>query len=561
MTNSIYLPRPREAAGTYLRIVSINDVYEIENYPYVQTAIRSLKQTTEDGVVVSCLCGDFLSPCLLTSLDGGKAMLDVLKIVEIDYICFGNHEFDVDLDILKQRLKTCPNTFLNSNISNLEIFDILGNPLPKYEILEVGKRKVAFTGFCTDDTDIFRPGTNLIIQPVFDTLIDTWSECNFEVEIVIPLTHQSIIEDRKLAEKIKQSDQLKGKIPVIFGGHEHEVYIEEIADSRIVKAGQDANNILVVDIWWSIDDRLHSAVHLLPTSHFKPEAKVQIFVEEKQQLLSKLMDVEIFKVKESISSKRTRFQPEKVASTLCSYIKKSLQNNLDIVILQGGCIRGDRDYQQGTSFTYGNLLEELPFNTEIAVIQVPGEVLQKAIALTRSRPDIEASSYLHTDFDTIIEEYPSLKILSINHIPFNPLHMYKVGIYQFLLTGLDEIEPLVDYINTHGGAPPLEQCIPGKNLIVEVCMKDAWRNLINFEEWDSNRDGKISKAELQQGINKAFEFLDRDGDQFISPSELRAALLEKTGNADNGLIDMMFQSLDVNDDGMISMDEIASLAI
>lgn len=55
MNSFIYLPTPREAAGTYLRIISINDVYEIVNYPYVQTVIQSLKQTAEDAVVVSCL--------------------------------------------------------------------------------------------------------------------------------------------------------------------------------------------------------------------------------------------------------------------------------------------------------------------------------------------------------------------------------------------------------------------------------------------------------------------------------------------------------------------------
>ena len=104
--DQLYLPKPTTALGTYLRIISINDVYDIINYPYVETVIQSLKQTTEDGVVISCLSGDFISPCLITSLDGGKAMLDVLNVVNIDYICFGNHEFDVSLDVLHERFKT-----------------------------------------------------------------------------------------------------------------------------------------------------------------------------------------------------------------------------------------------------------------------------------------------------------------------------------------------------------------------------------------------------------------------------------------------------------------------
>ncbi len=559
-TLPLYLPRPREAEGTYLRIVSINDVYEIKNYPYIETVIQGLKQTAEDAVVIASMSGDFLSPCLLTSLDGGKSMLDVLNVVNIDYICFGNHEFDINLDVLHERFKTYRGKCLNGNIPNLSIVDITGNPLPKYDLVKIKKHRVAFAGFCTNNTDIFRPGTNLTILPIFEALKQVWTECKNEATMLIPLTHQTIAEDRALAIQIAEDDELRGHIPIILGGHEHEVYIEEIAQNFIVKAGSDAKNVVVADVWWTAEDKVQRAVHLLPASHFDADPHAQIFVEKTQNFLGSLIDVEIFQVKETMSSKRTRFQPEKVASTLCSYIKKSLQN-INIVILQGGCVRGNRDYQKDSSFTYGDLLEELPFDTQIAVIKVPGKVLQDAISLTRSTPEQEAPNFLHVDLDTIIEDYPRLKIVSINHAPFDPEKIYNVAIYQFLLTGLNEIKPLLDYVNTQGSIPSLEQCIPGKNLILEACMKDAWRTLVNFEEWDSNGDGNISKSELEQAVKKAFAFLDQNQDGHISPTELQTAIIEKTGNRDHGLINMMFEMLDADNDGMVSMEELASLAI
>lgn len=559
-TRPLYLPRPRTAVGTYLRILSINDVYDIANYPYVETVIQSLKQTAEDGVVVACLSGDFLSPCLITSLDGGKAMLDVLKVVNIDYICFGNHEFDVSLDVLQERFKTYEGKCLNSNILDLPIVDASGQSLPKYDIVAVGDRRVAFAGFCTNDTNIFRPGTDLTIQPIFEALKETWSSCADRATMLVPLTHQTIAEDRELATGIQQDDGLSGKVPVIVGGHEHEIYIEKVDGSMIVKAGADAVNVVVVDVWWDAEDQRHTAVHLLPASHFDAEPNAQKFVESTQNFLDSLMDVEIFEVKEPMSSKRTRFQPEKVASTLCSYIKKSLKD-VDLVMLQGSCIRGKRDYDRGASFTYSDLFEELPYDTQIALIQIPGSVLQEAIASTRSTPDREAPSFLHADFDVVIEDYPSLKIVSINGAPFNPQKMYSLGIYQFLLTGLNEIQPLIDYVNANGGAPPLEQCLPSKNLIVESCMKDAWRVLVNYDEWDTDGDGEITKEELEQAIKNAFAFLDLNQDGYISPEELQTALKERTGRTNKGLINLMFEALDANKDGMVSMDELASLAM
>ncbi|MBE9065657.1 EF-hand domain-containing protein [Leptolyngbya cf. ectocarpi LEGE 11479] len=555
---SLYLPRPRNAIGPYLRIASINDVYDITSYPYVETVIQALKQTAENAVVIATLSGDFLSPCLISSLDGGKAMLDILKVVNIDYLCFGNHEFDIRLDILRERFKSYTGKCLNGNISNLSITDASGQLLPKYDVVEVGRHRVAFSGFCTNNTDSFRPGSDLILQPIFEALQATWSKC--EADLIIPLTHQTIGEDRELADQIDDDDQLRGLVPVILGGHEHEIFIEEISQSLIVKAGSDATNVVIVDIWWDIDDQMHTAVHLLPASHFEADPNARMFVEITQRLLGSLMDVEIFEVKAAMSSKRTRFQPEKVASTLCSYIKKS-SPGMDLVMLQGGCVRGDRNYAAGSSFTYGDLLEEIPFDTEIAVIQVPGYVLQTAITLTRSTPDREVSSFLHADLDVEIEDHPSHKIVSINHSPFDAQKIYSLGIYQFLLTGMNEIKPLLDYVNANGGAPTIEQCLPAKNLILESCMKDAWRTLVNFEQWDTNNDGQISKAELEEAVKQAFVSLDHNQDGYVSPIELQTALVERTGRAQKGLISMMFKTLDTDGDGQVSMAELASLAI
>lgn len=556
----LYLPRPRNAIGPYLRIASINDVYDITCYPYVETVIQALKHTAEDAVVIATLSGDFLSPCLISSLDGGKAMLDVLKVVNIDYLCFGNHEFDIRLDVLCERFKSYTGKCLNGNISNLPIVDASGQPLPRYDIVEVGRHRVAFSGFCTNNTESFRPGSHLVLQPIFEALQETWSKCAAEADLIIPLTHQTMAEDRELVVQIDDNDLLRGRVPVILGGHEHEIFIEEIRQSLIVKAGSDAANVVIVDIWWDAEDQHHSAVHLLPASHFDADPNAQMFVEITQRFLGSLMDVEIFEVTEKMSSKRARFQPEKVASTLCSYLKKSLPQ-VDLVLLQGGCVRGEQDYAAGTSFTYGDLLEELPFDTEIAIIEVPGYILQEAIALTRSTPDQETSRFLHADRDVEIEPDPSHTIVSINHAPFDPRRMYRLGIYQFLLTGMNDIKPLLDYVNLSGDAPAIEQCLPAKNLILESCMKEAWRTLVNFHEWDVNDDGEVSKAELEEAVKKTFAFLDRNQDGHVSPDELQAALAERTGRTHKGLISMMFETLDADGDGQVSMAELASLAI
>lgn len=557
-----YLPPPRDAVGTYLRIVSVSDVYELDNYPYIGSAIDRLKRTSEGAVVVSSLNGDFLSPCIFTSLDGGKAIVDVLNTVGIDYLCLGNHEFDVGIDVLSSRLEALESRCLNGNIPHLPAVDRAGRPLPAYEVVAVGDRRVAFAGFCTSNPECFRPGAVPEIVPIPEAIEAIWAQCEAEgkADLLIALTHQNIAADRALAMEISSNPALKNRVPVLLGGHEHCIFIEESGKSLIVKPGMNATHAVVTDVWWTQTGCVRSATHLLSASHFRAAPHVRVAVEQKQHLLNAIADVELFAVQEAMSSKRTRFRPEQLPAKICAYIKASLRG-VDLVLLQGGTFRGARDYEVGTSFTYNHLLEEMPYETEIAVIDIPGWVLQAAIAHTRGTPDAENPGYLHADPGTHIEAYPGLEITRINGAAFDPEKMYEVGIYQALLAGMDEIAPLVDYVRELGGPPAVDRCIPAKNLILEACMKDIWRRLVDYDRWDTDGDRHISQAELEAALQETFARLDLDGDGQISKAELSAALTEKFGITSSNLIAMAFDALDLDRNGLVSTQELAALAV
>ena len=54
-----------------LRIVAINDVYDLANLPRMQTFLAQLAPAPAAVV----LAGDFLSPSTLSSIDGGRGMV------------------------------------------------------------------------------------------------------------------------------------------------------------------------------------------------------------------------------------------------------------------------------------------------------------------------------------------------------------------------------------------------------------------------------------------------------------------------------------------------------
>merc|ERR1719393_942763 len=56
-------PRPRHAAGKFLRILTINDCYKLDHYPRMAAAVEAAKAEADSlgCVVTSHLNGDFLS--------------------------------------------------------------------------------------------------------------------------------------------------------------------------------------------------------------------------------------------------------------------------------------------------------------------------------------------------------------------------------------------------------------------------------------------------------------------------------------------------------------------
>jgi 2',3'-cyclic-nucleotide 2'-phosphodiesterase (5'-nucleotidase family) len=71
-----------------LRIVAFNDVYEISNLPRVQTFLSKLSPAPTAVV----LAGDFLSPSILSSIDGGRGMVATLRNIGLSHASLGNHE-------------------------------------------------------------------------------------------------------------------------------------------------------------------------------------------------------------------------------------------------------------------------------------------------------------------------------------------------------------------------------------------------------------------------------------------------------------------------------------
>lgn len=548
-------PRPVDAVGFFLRAITINDVYKLDNYARVATAVNQARAVASSMkcVVTSHCNGDFISPCILTAVDGGIAMVQGLNRANIQYACLGNHEFDIGIDELTRKLKLFTGKLINSNVVDAQLAHI-----PRFDVLTVGTRTAVIAGCVTGNRSTYSTSVPTA-DPVAPALAKVWAEAKAATgtlpDLLLPMTHQLIADDEASAQQIAASHpEIADRMPVILGGHEHTAMVVKAGKSTIIKVGEDATKVGFVDVWWASDGKVKSSCTTVEASAFPEDADAKAFAQKQERHLSQLMAVPILQVDSPVSSKGVRFAPCELASILLHYVKRGLGAlGVEITVMNAGNFRGRRDYDAGP-FTMENMYTEWPFDNEMAHVQIPGYVLRDAILASRSGEG-QKPGYLHADLDvTITDEH---ELVEVDSKPFEPGKTYTVAILVHLLSGMDNVAPLVDYVRSSGlHVPGTECCTPSKHSVLKACMRDAWRQLLGLDPWNARHPQRVPQAEVRQRIGEIFRQMDSNKDGWVSREECATFLSSKKVP----LVTRMFEELDVHTDGRISLEAFIHLA-
>jgi 5'-nucleotidase len=191
----------------------------------------------DQGPVLFLLAGDVLSPSLLSKYYNGRQMVEAMNAAKLDYATFGNHEFELDRDTLIARIGESKFKWLSANCGLTE-----GGAFPKvqpWDTVRISGHLVGLFGLtlqgnyrryvrCSDPDSAAKRA------------VDSLSTIG--ADLIIGLTHQTVVDDRDLLAR-------EPRLDLILGGHEHEAHDSVVSGRHVLKADANSRSVQFATLW------------------------------------------------------------------------------------------------------------------------------------------------------------------------------------------------------------------------------------------------------------------------------------------------------------------------
>ncbi|CAF3679452.1 unnamed protein product [Rotaria sp. Silwood1] len=248
--------------GKYIQwtFLQLNDVYEM--LPLDQGRKGGLARVArvrqllleENPRTYTVLVGDFLSPSALSQSEingtilNGRQMIASMDTLGIDFVIFGNHEFDLDERELISRINESKFSWISTNVYKSGTDQPFSSTI-RYKILTIDKINILLIGLTINvDRSYIRIINQTSLIPFVQQFLKSIS--NIEYDVLVALTHLSLKIDIQLAENIPEID-------LILGGHEHENYFlsRGVKYTPITKADANAFTVYIHRCAFNLDTK------------------------------------------------------------------------------------------------------------------------------------------------------------------------------------------------------------------------------------------------------------------------------------------------------------------
>lgn len=429
------------------------------------------------GTVLATFGGDAISPSLMSGLDEGAHMIDLLNMLDLTAMVLGNHEFDFGPEIAKQRISEATFPVLGANNQGPD-GSIIAGAVPSITV-DAGDFTIGILGLTTVSTMVkSSPGEFTFRDPTEVAAELSGSLREDGADLVIALAHTDLAEDMALREQ--------GAVDLLLSGDDHLLSASYNGDMLFAESGEQAEWVTVINVVLDeeMDDDKAEFVwsaeySIIDTANVEPKPEVAAAVQAYEDQLSEELNVVLGSTATKLDSRRevVRSQEAAIANLFADAIREA--TGADVSIMNGGGIRASRIYDPGTELTRRDIQSELPFGNSTVVIEVTGQDIIDALENGFSQIENGAGRFPHVSgmavrYDPTQEPGNRVVEVSRDGAPIDPSATYTLAVNDYVAGGgdgysmfpdkrrlVDEYAAILmtvqvfDYISRHGEVSPM----------------------------------------------------------------------------------------------------------
>lgn len=402
---------------------------------YVDRVKSDARKNQEIVFVVDA--GDWFQGTPEGLLDDGKGFVSVLAFTGYDALCIGNHDFDHGIPNLKTILV---DTQLPAVAANLYVKGANERVdwVHPWRVVEREGVTIGFVGLVTPITpEISHPDTHGIDfgEPA-KALDAAGKHLQGKVDLVIPLTHLGVEEDKALA-------RAHPELALVVGGHSH-TFLKEGAregSTLIVQTGSKASAVGRVDLWLDPKTKavVESSARLVdldeaPPATFEKEQPVAIIAANLVARTEQRMKQRVGQLLAPAERAKEPLASSSMGNLIADAVRAHAR--ADVGLMNRGGIRAD--LRQGP-VTRRDVFEVMPFDNNIVVLKLTGAELRALVAKAvegKSHSGIEVSG-LTIEARVGPNDERTLLGLRVDGAPIDPERVYRVAMNSFMADGGD----------------------------------------------------------------------------------------------------------------------------
>ncbi|WP_454017220.1 bifunctional metallophosphatase/5'-nucleotidase [Azospirillum sp. Marseille-Q6669] len=181
---------------------------------------------------------------------------------------------------------------------------------------------------------------------------------------------------------------------------------------------------------------------IVPLAGLPPDPAMEKRVGVYLARLSELLDINVGTTATPLDTRRAAIRTGENA--FASLIADAMRGHFktDVAFINGGNIRGNRQYEAGTVLTRRDIQRELPFRDTIIAVTLPGKALRDALEVSAAGVDNQKGSFLHPSNMAVVYDLKQpagsrVVSVTVGGKPLDPNATYSVALPNYLAQGGD----------------------------------------------------------------------------------------------------------------------------